>query len=66
MHIKDILTVENVDRNGGLGFARHHAAIVPGVPRTGSLHDESTDNHEDLLTRRDFHRSVLAENETES
>lgn len=66
MHVKDILTVENVDRDGGLGFTRHHATIVPGVPRAGPLHDESTDNHEDLLARRDLRRSVLAENEIET
>lgn len=48
---KDVLTVEDVDRDGGLGFAGHHAAVVPGVPRAGSLDDEGTDNHEDLLAR---------------
>jgi len=65
VHVKDILTVENVDRDGSLGFAEHHTAIVPCVPGTGSLHDESTDDHKDLLARRDLCRSVLTGNEIE-
>lgn len=65
VHVKDVLTVKNVDRDGGLGFAGHHAAIVPCVPGAGSLHYESTDNHKNLLARRDLCRSVLAGNEIE-
>lgn len=65
MHVKDVLTVENVDRDGGLGFAGHHAAIVPCMSGAGSLHDESTDDHKDLLARWDLCRSVLARNEIE-
>lgn len=62
---KDILTVKNVDRDGGLGFAGYHAAIVSCVPGAGSFHYESTDDHKDLLARRDLCRSVLAGNEIE-
>lgn len=51
VHVRDVLTIEDVDRDGGLGFAGDHAAVVPGVPGTGSFHDESTDNHENLLAR---------------
>lgn len=65
VHVKDVLTVKNVDRDGGLGFAGHHAAIVPCVPGAGSFHYESTDDHKDLLARRDLCRSVLAGNEIE-
>jgi len=65
VHVKDVLTVENMNRDSGLGFAGHHAAIVPCVSGTGSLHDESTDDHKDLLARRDLCSSVLARNEIE-
>lgn len=65
VHVKDVLTIENVHRDGGLGFAGYHAAVVPRVPGARSLHDESTDNHKDLLARRDLCRSVLAGNEIE-
>lgn len=63
MHVKDVLTVKNVDRDGGLDFAGYHTAIVPCVPGAGSLHNESTDDHKNLLARRDLCRSVLAGNE---
>lgn len=65
VHVKDILTVKNVDRDSGLGFAGHHAAIVSCVPGAGSFHYESTDDHKNLLARRDLCRSVLAGNEIE-
>jgi hypothetical protein len=35
------------------------------VPRTSSLHDEGTDNHEDLLARWYLRRPILAGNEIE-
>ena len=43
------LTVEHVYRDGRLGLSGHHAAVVSGVSRTGPLHDQRADDHEDLL-----------------
>lgn len=49
--------------DGGLGLSRYHTAVVPSVPRAGSLDDQGADDHEDLLAGRDLCRPVLAGNE---